>query len=118
MQCEQNREVITQITEMNETVVNELQAVYEHLFEKYLTGAGLVLDVSRERVERVNSSLSTSGFALRSNSILLKLGDGRGRYDNDNSEFKSDFDSESDTSFNGRTPMFPSLLKMKNDSQI
>lgn len=47
MQCEQRREVITQITEMDEAVMNELQIAYEHVVEHNLGGMGPALDVSR-----------------------------------------------------------------------
>jgi hypothetical protein len=49
MQCDQSRDVILKITEMDEQFMNELQGAYEHVVEMYLAGAGPILDVSREK---------------------------------------------------------------------
>lgn len=93
MHCEHSQEVITQITEMDEAVVNELQTVYEYVIETYLNGANHLLDSSKERI---NSSMNLSGL-FKSNSLLKKNVSQSRINEND----ASDFESESDNSFNG-----------------
>ena len=109
MQCDQSREVIIKITEMDEQFMNELQAAYEHVVEVYLAGAGPILDVSRDKIGTQNSH-NISGLNLyRSGSAMTKSHNrshiqGKDRYDNDLSDMmkSEDFDDEnlSNSSFN------------------
>lgn len=109
MQCDQSRDVILKITEMDEQFMNELQGAYEHVVEMYLAGAGPILDVSREKYFTQNSH-NISGLNLcRSGSAFTKSHNrshiiGKDRYDNDLSDMmkSEDFDSEniSNSSFN------------------
>lgn len=109
MQCDQSREVIMKITEMDEQLMNELQGAYEHVLEVYLAGSGPILDVSREKYLTQNSH-NISGLNLcRSGSAITKSHNrshimGKDRYDNDLSDMmkSEDFDDEnlSNSSFN------------------
>ena len=102
MQCEQSREVITQITEMDENVMNELQVIFERVVEKYLEGAPHLLDVSREKFGSQTSN-NLSGINLcPSNSFGKNINkshnEGNNRYENYSDMSKSDYDSAKDES--------------------
>lgn len=85
---------------MDELVMNELQAAYEHLVEAYLGGAGPILDVSRER-QLTNNSNNISGFILKQNNSTLTKSN-KHRYGENSEIVDSDFESEnvSESSFN------------------
>ena len=81
--------------------MNELQAIFEHVVESYLSGATHLLDLSREKFGS-QTSHNLSGLNLCPSGSFVKNvnrshNEGKNRYDDDSSDMmKSEYDSARD----------------------